>query len=249
MKDFNNLAAKKWFKYSVALTDWVDFKATNGPVGRFYLPQRLTLVEPIPYLQTQPITKFFAANMTKKSLLTPIAYFVALVVVCASVGCEQQRYSHSEWAPAINSNGTLPGVGQLGEGAAGSLPMRTGTLPNRNSIGTMPNRNLVSLPWRGGNQTSLPERPQVVVARPQKKVKPPLPSLDGKPVWDVTEKRQMRRVPGKPGLYLGDGNTIIGLTGSTFQQNGSRSTLPGRGNGSTLPFRGSRFGASTLPNR
>ena len=189
--------------------------------------------------------------MTNNFSLAPITYLVASVLVCISLGCEQQRYSSSDWAPATKFNGTLPGVGQLGvEGSAGAFPGRSGTLPGRSGVGTLPSRNLASLPWRSGNQTSLPDRQQVLVPRTNKNVKPPLPSID-QPVYDtdVSSRRQMKRVPGKPGLYLGDEGAIIGLTGNRFQQNGSGSTLPVRGNGSTRPFRRSQFGSSTLPNR
>lgn len=178
-------------------------------------------------------------------------------MICVSLGCEQQRYSPSAWAPATGANGTLPGVGQLGASdTTGSLPSRTGTLPGRSGAGTLPGRNLSSLPWRAGNQTSLPNRAggtlpsrqQIVVTRPKKIVKPALPSLENKPVWDVREKRQMQRVPGKPGLYMGENAGIIEIPSNNFQR-GSGSTLPSRGGATTLPSRGSGFGSNTLPSR
>lgn len=200
--------------------------------------------------------------MTNTPLLKPITYLVALAMICFSIGCEQQRYSPSTWTPAAGSNGTLPGVGQLGPEGNRTLPGRDGTLPGRGDAGTLPGRNFVSLPWRAGGQSSLPVRTgtgtlpgrsPIVVSRPKKKQKPALPSLDGKPVWDVTEKRQMQRAPGKPGLYMGQDNPLAGLSSNAFRQGRSGSTLPARGStlpmrgGSTLPFRG--FNSSTLPGR
>jgi len=194
--------------------------------------------------------------MTYTALPKPISYLIALAIICFSFGCEQQRYSPAKWTPATGSNGTLPGVGQLNSSGV------------ENSSGlarTLPIRNINSLPWRAGGQSSLPNRSamdtlpgraQVVATQPnrKKKTKPPLPSLENKPVWDVTEKRQMPRAPGKPGLYMGQENPLAGLAGPAFGQRGSSSTLPSRGGstlplrrGSTLPFRG--FNSSTLPGR
>jgi len=205
--------------------------------------------------------------MTNNSLLNPIAFSVFLVMICFSLGCEQQRYNPSKWAPASGSDGTLPGVGQLGMNTStGTMPSRmgSGTMPGRGiGEGTLPSRygsylaNTSSLPSRAGSDTlpgrmgtsTLPGRQQFVVTKPKKKVKPPLPSLEDKPVWDTREKQQMPRVSGKLGLYMDENNQgLIGLPSNAFQQNGSGSTLPGR-TGSTLPYRGSRFGSSTLPGR
>ena len=202
--------------------------------------------------------------MTYTALPKPITYLDTLAMICFSLGCEQQRYSSSKWAPATSYNGTLPGVGQLGSDESVSssnrtLPNRSQTLPWRRSTGSLPNRNFASqtsLPNRAAMGT-LPGRSPVVVTQPKKKnAKPPLPSLKDKPVWDedVTEKRQMPRHPGKPGLYMGQENPLAGLVGNAFGQRGSGSTLPSRGGstlpfrrGSTLPFRG--FNSSTLPGR
>jgi len=193
--------------------------------------------------------------MTNNTSLNSIAFFIALAIICFSLGCEQQRYSSSAWAPATGGNGTLPGVGQLGA-TTGSLPNRTETLPGRGGARTLPSRGVSSLPWRAGNQTSLPSRvggtlpsrQQIVITRPKKIVKPALPSLENKPVWDVREKRQMRRVPGKPGLYMGENAGFIEMPSSNFQR-GSASTLPSRGSATTLPSRGLGFGSNTLPGR
>ena len=182
--------------------------------------------------------------MTYTASPKPITYLFALAIICFCFGCDQQRYSPSKWAPANSSNGTLPGVGQLNSSSAVS-----------NSNRTLPGRNSGSLPWRAGGQTSLPnrsamqtlpDRSPVVVTQPKKKTKPPLPSLEDKPVWDVTEKRQMPRAPGKPGLYMGQENPLADLIGNSLGQRGSGSTLPSRGS-TTLPFRG--FNSSTLPSR
>ena len=180
--------------------------------------------------------------MTYTALPKPITYLFALAIICFSFGCDQQRYSPSKWGPANSSNGTLPGVGQLNSGGSEgasdrTLAIRHGSLANR-AMGTLAGRS------------------PIVVAQPKKKknTKPPLPSLENKPVWDVTEKRQMPRAPGKPGLYMGQENPLAGLVGNAMGQRGSGSTLPSRGGatlplrgGSTLPFRG--FNSSTLPGR
>jgi len=192
----------------------------------------------------------------------PITYLIALAMICFSIGCEQQRYSPAKWAPATGANGTLPGIGQLNANDSKNASGRTlsgsnGTLAGRGNARTLPGRNFVgqsSLPSRAAMGT-LPGRSPVVVVQPKKKknVKPPLPSLENKPVWDVTEKRPMPRVPGKPGLYMGQESPLAGLVGNAFgQQRSSGSTLPSRGTlpfrgGSTLPFRG--FNSSTLPSR
>ena len=192
--------------------------------------------------------------MTNNTSLNSITLPIVLAMICFSLGCEQTRYNASGWAPATGGNGTLPGVGQLGDGSSNSLPSRSDTLPGRVNGRTLPNRNGSSLPMRAGNQTSLPSRAggtlpsrqRVVVSRPKKKEKPPLPSLEGKPVWDVREKQEMPRVRGKLGLYMGEGG-VIGLPMDNPQR-GSGSTLPSRG-ATTLPSRGSGFGSSTLPSR
>lgn len=190
------------------------------------------------------------ANMTYTALPKPITYLFALTIICFGFGCDQQRYSPSKWAPANSSNGTLPGVGQLNSDGSASHSNRT--LPGRDD--TLPGRSSGSLPWRAGGQTSLPNRAAMqtlpsrsplVVTQPEKKAKPSLPSLENKPVWDVTEKRQMPRAPGKPGLYIGQENPLTDLIGNSLGQRGSGSTLPSRG--TTLPFRG--FNSSTLPSR
>ena len=201
--------------------------------------------------------------MTNNTSLNSIAFSIVLAMICLSLGCEQRRYTPSAWAPATGANGTLPGVGLLDgesvgvDGTASSLPNRSGTsLPGRNS--SLPSR-------RAGNQTSLPNRTEgtlpgrqkIVVQAPKKKAKPALPSLEGKPVWDVTEKREMPRAPGKLGLYMGETEGIIKLpsnnlqrgSGSTLPSRGGANTLPSRDGGSTLPSRGSRFNWSTLPGR
>ena len=196
--------------------------------------------------------------MTKNTSLNSIAFSIALVMICSSLGCEQQRYSPSAWAPATGGNGTLPGVGQLGDGSTSSLPTRTGTLPGRagtlpgrSGNGTLPSRNLSSLPWRAGSQTlpnragTLPSRPRIVVTGP--KPKRALPSLAGKPVWDVREKREMPRAPGKPGLYMGEDEDIVGFSANNFRRD-SGSTLPSRG-ATTLPARARNSNWSTLPGR
>ena len=178
-------------------------------------------------------------------------------MICFSVGCEQQRYSPSKWALTTSSNGTLPGVGQLGSESSSirTLPGRDKTLPRRGSVGSLPYRNFAgqsSLPNRRAMET-LPGRSAFAVTQPKKPIKPPLPSLEDKPVWDVSEKQQMPRAPGKPGFYMGQENPLAGLVGNAFGQN-SGSTLPSRG-GSTLPLRGGStppfrgFNSSTLPSR
>ena len=199
--------------------------------------------------------------MTNNTSLNSIAFSIVLAMICCSLGCEQQRYSPSAWAPATGSNGTLPGVGLLGDGTVGvnasssSLPNRNGSLPSRGGIGSLPNRSLSSLPSRTGNQTSLPNRAggtlpsrqQIAVQRSVKRRKPALPSLKDKPVWDVTEKREMPRVRGKRGLYMGEGEGIIGLPAENFQR-GAGSTLPSRG-ATTLPSAARKSSWSTLPGR
>ena len=177
--------------------------------------------------------------MTYTALPKPITYLFALAIICFSFGCDQQRYSPSKWAPANSSNGTLPGVGQLNSSSSVSYSNRT--LPGRDD--TLPGRSSGSLPWRAG---TLPGRSPLVVTQPRKNTKPPLPSLENKPVWDVTEKRQMPRAAGKPGLYMGQENPLANLVGNAYDQRGSGSTLPSRG-GTTLPFRG--LNSSTLPRR
>ena len=196
--------------------------------------------------------------MTNNTSLNLTAFSIFLAMICFSLGCEQQRYSPSTWTPATNTNGTLPGVGQLNDGSASSLPGRDDTLPGRAGMGTRPNRNYASTPWRAGNRTlpsrggTLPSRQQIVVRKPKKPVKPALPSLEGKLVWDdirdgiVPDKREMPPVPGKPGLYMGD-TGIIGFP-SVQPQRSSFSTLPGR-NGTTLPARAKKANWSTLPGR
>ena len=205
------------------------------------------------------LNQLFVANMTNNTSLNSITFLIVLGMICISLGCEQSRYTPSAWAPATGSNGTLPGVGLLDDGSvgvntsAGSLPFRNDSLPSRDNARTLPGRG--SLPWRAGNQGSLPNRldtlpgrQQIVAQRPKKKVKPPLPSLDGKPVWDVREKREMPRVPGRLGLYMGDDKGIIKLPSNNFQR-GSGSTLPSRSGVNTLPARGPRTNWSTLPGR
>ena len=198
--------------------------------------------------------------MTNNTSINSIASLIAMAMICVSLGCEQQRYSPSAWTPATGGNGTLPGVGQLSSGganpSAGSLPTRNGSLPGRAGAGSLPSRSYTSLPGRAGNQTSLPNRgggtlpnrQQIAVQRPARRGKPALPSLEGKPVWDVTEKREMPRVRGKLGLYMGESEGIIGLPAENFQQRGSGSTLPSR-NGTTLPATARKSTWNTLPGR
>ena len=223
-----------------------------------WLPQRLVTAKPILRLLHSDLTKLFVANMTNHTSLKSIAFSIVLGMICVSIGCEQSRYSTSKWAPATGGDGTLPGVGLLDNVSSevstgsGSLPVRVDSLPLRGGR-TLPGRS--SLPWRAGNRNSLPNRSntlpgrqQVVVQPPKKKVKPPLPSLEDKPVWDVREKREMPRVPGKPGLYMGEAEGIIKLPTNKFQR-GAGSTLPSRNGVNTLPARGPKANWSTLPGR